>query len=390
MFDVAVIGAGPVGSRVARNMAELGFSTVVFDRKKRLNEPVCCTGIVSREFVEKYGIDDKVIYRDANSASIYSPSGTLLHVQRDAPQASILDRAGLNDYLGKLAMDKGAEYVLDSRVTGIEKTDDSVKLNTETREGKKLIVEARVIVIAGGFGSKLTEMAGLGKAGDFAMGVQAEVEARNLEEVQVFLGNRLAPGFFGWLVPTTQGRALAGLITRNNTSRYMKKFLSVLADNGSISGRKPNVSFAGVALKDIRKTSTDRILVAGSAAGQVKPLTGGGVYFGMLCADIATETLKRALEADNLTAKCLANYDKEWKKVIGRETKLGHWSRKFYELLNDRQIDNIIDMTMSSGIVKTLLDSDDMKFDWHGKIVLKLLRIKTLTGIVKSIGNPFR
>ncbi len=390
MFDVAVTGAGPVGSRVARSMAEFGFKTIVFDKKKHLNDPVCCTGLVSREFVDRYHIDEKLIYRNAAGASIYSPSGTLMHVERDEPQAAVLDRAALNEYLGNLAMDKGAEYVLGNRVISIEKTPACVKLITENEDGTERIFEARVAVIAEGFGSKLTEIAGLGKGGDFAMGAQAEVEAPDLEEVKVYLGSRIAPGFFGWLVPTLPGKALAGLITRDNTARYMREFLFKLTENGLISRKEPTVRFAGVALNETRKTSTDRILAVGSAAGQVKPLTGGGVYFGMLCADIAAGVIKSGFEADNLTAKALANYDREWKRALGRELKLGYWGRKFYELLNDRQIDNIIDITTSSGIDKMLLESDDMKFDWHGNIVLKLLRFRTLAGIVKTVGNPFR
>ncbi|GAI10492.1 unnamed protein product, partial [marine sediment metagenome] len=42
--------------------------------------------------------------------------------------------------------------------------------------------------------------------------------------------------------------------------------------------------------------------MVGDAAGQVKPTTGGGIYYGLLCADIAANNLHRALENDDLSA----------------------------------------------------------------------------------------
>ena len=67
--------------------------------------------------------------------------------------------------------------------------------------------------------------------------------------------------------------------------------------------------------------------MVGDAAGQVKPTTGGGIYYGLLCADIAANNLHRALDADDLSARNLANYEREWKKKLGRELKIGYYAR---------------------------------------------------------------
>ncbi len=384
MNDVAVIGGGPVGSRVAYRLAGYGYDVVVLEKKGDLGEPVCCTGIIGMECVKRFDIDDNVIFRRANSAAIYSPSGKRLNVRRQEPQAAIVGRAAFNVSLAERAQDRGVKYILDSPVGGMEVREDRVRVKTGD-----VSCEARVAVIASGFGSKLVEEAGMGRIGDFAMGAQAEVETDGVEEVDVYLGKKVAPGFFSWLVPTSPGRALVGLISRTRTGYFVRKLISSLVTQGKITTTEPEIRYAGVALKALSRTSGNRVIVVGSAAGQVKPTTGGGIYYGLLCADIAADSLHRALENDNLSAKSLADYDRQWKKVLGREQKLGYWSRKFYELLSDRQIDRIFDIIKSNGIDEALMQSDDLSFDWHGKVILKLVGHSALSRTVRSVRLPF-
>ena len=389
MYDAAVIGAGPAGSRVACGLAEKGYRVIVLEKKQDTGEPVCCTGIIGIECIERFGIDDNVVYRKVNGAKIVSPSGKEVHVQRPEPQAAIVDRGALNASLAQRALETGAEYCLNRRVTNLDVKNDRVEITMENDRTADERLEARVAVIAGGYGTKLVEQAGLRKAADFAMGVQTEVETDGKEEVEVYLGGMVAPGFFAWLVPTTPGHALAGLITRRSTSYYMDKFLTRLAGEGKISGAAHELRFASLALNRATRTSGKRVLVVGSAAGQVKPVTGGGVYYGMLCADMAAETLATALEHDDLTAVSLANYDKQWGRLLGREIRLGYWSRKFYERLSDRRIETIFDITIKNHIDTSLAEADNLRFDWHGAVVMELLKQKALSGIFRAIKAPF-
>ena len=389
MYDVAVIGAGPAGSRIACRLAEYGYHVVVIEKKKDLSEPVCCTGIVSSECIRDFSVPETILYREANSATVYSPSGKILQVKRSEPQAYIIDRAALNVYLSERAREQGAEYILDRRVFKITREPDRVVMETGHERSKHVLLESRVVVIASGFGSALTEQAGLKTVGDFAMGVQVEVETDGVEEVEVFTGKSLAPGFFAWLVPTLQGRGLAGLISRNRAGYYMENFLTMLAEQGKIIAGSYEKRFAGLALNMLSRTSSERVLVVGSAAGQVKPATGGGVYYGMICADIAADNLHRALESDNLTAGSLALYDRQWKKMLGREIKLGHWGRNFFERLNDNRIDKIFDIITYSGIDKALLENDDIRFDSHGSVILKLIGHEALSMTFRAVNLPF-
>ena len=168
--------------------------------------------------------------------------------------------------------------------------------------------------------------------------------------------------------------------------------MSSLLAQGRIASAEVELRYGGVPLKPLTRSYSQRLLVVGSAAGQVKPTTGGGIYYGLLCADIAADSLHRALESDTLSAKNLANYEKEWKRKLGGELRIGYWARKFYERLSDAQIDRIFDIIKSNGIDETLLKADDLSFDWHRQAVLRLIGQGTLSNLIEAmkIRLPFR
>jgi len=215
----------------------------------------------------------------------------------------------------------------------------------------------------------------LGRIGDSVIGVQAEVEATGIDEIEVYCGQEVAPAFFAWLVPTLPGRALVGLLSRHDPGFYLKELLSTLLAEGKIASAEVGLSYGGISLKPLPRTYSDRLVVVGTAAGQVKPTTGGGIYFGLLCADMAAGSLHRALEADTLSAIDLAGYQRQWWRKLGSELRTGYRARRFYERLSDWQIDVLFDIIRFSGIDQALCKTDDLTFDWHGRVLSRLPRL---------------
>jgi len=389
LYDVVVVGGGPVGSYAAYKLAGMGYGVAVVEQKEGLGEPVCCTGIISQECVSSFAIDDSVILRRVNSARLFPPSGrSLIWLGRGKTQACVVDRAAFNMAMVSRARGEGVEYVLNSPVRGIEVGDNRVRIEV-FRQGERLSSEARAVVIATGFGSRLVDGLGLGKVGDFVMGAQAEVETMGVDEVEVYFGQEIAPAFFAWLVPTSPQRALVGLLSRRSPGLYLRKLMSSLQAQGKIASAEAEPCYRGISLKPLPRTYGNRLVVVGDAAGQVKPTTGGGIYYGVLCADIAANNLHRALESDNLSAKSLANYERGWRRKLGQELRIGYWARKFYEHLSDRQIDRIFDRIESSNIDEALLKAGDFSFDWHGKALLRLLGHRAISKAIGVVKIPF-
>jgi len=388
LHDVAVIGGGPVGSHVAAGLAGAGYRVVVLEKKARLDEAVCCTGIVGKECVRALAIDESVIRHWVNGARVLSPSGKRLDLWRPEPQACVLDRAAFNLAMARRAQAQGAEYVLNSRVSRVAVMADRVRIEVGRRGSSSGFLEARVVVVAAGAGSRLVAGLGLGEVGGWARGVQVEVSTVGVEGVEVYLGQGLAPGFFAWLVPTSPQRAFIGLISRRHPAAYLEKLMASLGEQGKITAADAGPHYGVVPLKPMTKTFGDRLIVVGSAAGQVKPITGGGIYYGVLCADAAVLTLSRALEGDNLSARNLAGYQKEWRRKLGNEIRVSYRARRFYERLGDSQIDRIIDIVIANGIDQALLQAEDLSFDWHAEAVLRLLGHRAFTVVAKLVRLP--
>ncbi|MFC1897489.1 NAD(P)/FAD-dependent oxidoreductase [Chloroflexota bacterium] len=384
MYDVIVIGGGPVGSYVAYKLAGTGHKVVVLEQKEKLGGHVCCTGIISQECVDSFTIDDSVVLNRASSAKLFTSSGRLLRLWRQETQSCIVDRAAFDMSMAKRAQDNGAQYVLNNPVKGIEVKDDRVRVKV-AQQGKEIDFEARAVVIATGFSSRLTERLALGKISDFVMGVQAEVETIGVQEMEIYFSQEMAPGFFAWLVPTSALKALVGLAVHRNSKTYLRKFILFLKSQGKIASADVNPSYRAIPLKPLPRTYSQRLIVVGDAAGQVKPTTGGGIYFGLLSADIAAKILDRALDNNALSAKNLAAYEREWKRKLGRELKIDYYARKFYEHLSDSQIDRAFDIIKSVGIDEILRKRDDLAFDWHGEAILKLLGHGILSKAVKTM-----
>jgi geranylgeranyl reductase family protein len=374
LYDTIIIGAGPVGSYLAGKLAQLGYKVLVLEKKGTVGGDICCTGIVSKECLDLIQhSDNKLIMRQVSSATFLAPSGKPLRLWRNHEVAYIIDRPALNLALADRAQEAGACYLFDAQVTDIQVGIDNLEVSANYREHKRLF-EAETVVIATGFGSSLPGRLGLGEINYFAIGAQAEVNVTNADEVEIYLDQQLAPGGFAWLVPTRDNRALAGLLTHNQPERQLAKLLSTLKTKGKITSAEVNPSYGAIPLNLLPKTYTDRILIVGEAAGQVKPTTGGGIYYGLICAEKAADALHQALQAHDFSKSKLAYYQKEWRASIGKELQIGYWTHRLYQKLDNRHIEYLHNFISKSDTPHFIGEVDDFSFDRHSELILKTLK----------------
>jgi len=373
IHDLLVVGAGPVGCRVAAGVARAGRDVVILEQKSTPDLPVCCTALVSDECLGHFGLAPGLILRSFKAATTFPPAGEAISVNRDRVQAHVLDRPALDQWLGRAAEEQGASCLFGCRVSALSRDDKGITAGF-IRDGRKDSMRARAVVLAAGFGSSLLGELGIKRASDWTMGVQAEAGVADEIGVEVYVGRAYAPGFFAWLVPTTAGRAHVGLMANRRTKTHFEAYLARLQKDGKVSDcTQP--TFRGITLARPSRTYGDRLLVVGDLAGQVKPITGGGLYFGLLCADIAARHLVSALDKDSLSARMLKAYEREWYTLLGRELRMGRWARRAFGILGDRQLSYLFGWARRRALAERLARDGGIGFDWHSAAISRAGRL---------------
>ena len=197
--------------------------------------------------------------------------------------------------------------------------------------------------------------------------------------MHIFVGNKVAPGFFAWIIPTNNNGscARAGLCVDKNAGRPAKYYFNNLFKNKNTSnffkGAKIEKRLGGaIPLGFIKKTVTDNIMLAGDAAAQVKPTSGGGIFPGLSCAEICSDVAIDSIKLNNFSADFLKKYQKLCLNPVGKELSKGYRFRSIFKSLSDTQMDKYISKFSDLSIVKIINKFGDI--DYPSKLVKPLIR----------------
>jgi digeranylgeranylglycerophospholipid reductase len=371
-YDVLVIGGGPVGSRTASQLAGKGFQVAVLEKRTSFLPSICCTGLISRECLEHFAIDSGLIKREYQSADVFSPGGQTLSLHRPDVQAYVVDRPGLDQYFMNQAVRSGADCCLGYEVTALKVNTNGVTAEVENG-GEKKVLESSIAVLAPGFKSRLLAQVGFKAGSDWVMGIQAVVGTQGVTGIEIYTGRRFAPGFFAWLVPVGANMALAGLMARRETRKHFDYFLDYLKAQGKVLHSEAPL-LRGITLSQPSRTYNERVIVVGDAAGQVKPLTGGGLYYGLRCADIAADCLAYALSRNASGAASLAVYEKAWHELLKTELRKSRLARRAFGMISDNHLDCIFGYVARHHLAEKVAASNNISFDWHGRAIGQAIR----------------
>jgi flavin-dependent dehydrogenase len=196
-----------------------------------------------------------------------------------------------------------------------------------------------------------------------------------LEHIEVHLGRDAAPGGFAWVVPFKRGDFVAarvGLMCEEGAGRRFGAFVKRLAKREGLHPRCfPEPRRRMIPLGPVPRTYGNRVLAVGDAAGLIKPTTGGGIYYGLISGQIAAEVLDESLRRDTLDAGSLRSYETRWRARLGAEMRAGLAFRAIAARLDDRAIDQLIELGRGDEFAALLVEH--ARFNWHRKAALALL-----------------
>ena len=122
------------------------------------------------------------------------------------------------------------------------------------------------------------------------------------------------------------------------------------------------------------------MLAIGDAAGLVKPTTGGGIYYSLLTAGWAAETVTAAFARGDFSSKALAGYEDRWRAQLGPELSTGMWFRRLVQRLAPADLDALAELAIRDGVLPIVRRT--ARFNWHRDLILQTLRHPVVLQIV--------
>ncbi len=321
MYQVVIVGAGPVGGRLATELASRGISTLMLEEHAEIGRPFQCAGLVNPPAMNMVNLHDTIL-QSVDGALMHSPSGIMLPVGKDGRvRTHVVCRKRFDQGVVAQAMDAGAHLWLKSKPVDASVTADGVIVKVE-REGEIIDLTCGLLVGADGAHSWTRRHFRMGRPKEMMIGFQADVSGLTGKDnwLEMYTGKDFAPGFFAWVIPTGNNTHRVGMWARpqdldgRSVEECYESLISHDLWKKRFAGMNEIARYCGpVPCGTIRKPFKDRVMVIGDAAGMAKPTTGGGIGPGFRQIEAIIDKLSVAIIKDKLSSSDLEKICKPFK-----------------------------------------------------------------------------
>ena len=349
---ILIVGAGPVGCYTAQLLKRGGVNPLLIEEHPELGSPVHCAGLVGKDVFGNTMIplSKKSIINVVNGGVIHLDDEAIILKRKKV--AYVIDRKIFDKELGK-----GLDIRFQTRFLGLEKINSEFIIETDKGE-----IKADLVIGADGAQSAVRSAMGIKSSMKSLRGVQFRMKTKLKEKDLVHV--YLRKPYFYWLIPETKNLVRIGVISKNPYHDLLD-FLKENPIKGEILEK-----FAGTVSFGFCQILKERIALVGDAGCQIKPLTYGGVYYGMR----ASEILVKCIKEDKLE-----KYPDIWRGKFGKEIRIGLKIRKVYVNLTDDNLKKIFSLIKrKSKLIEKVAD-----FENHSLLAFKLIRDSVFT---KEIG----
>lgn len=312
MYDLVVCGAGAVGSYLASLFAKK-HRVALIEENSLIGKPLACSGLYSKRLLEFIDPPKELIENEITGANIHAGGRTFVF-SRGRTEAYVIRRDGLDAFLVGEAEKNGSDVLTSHRLTGYAVNGNiSIELHSE---GKTKEIEAKTLAGCDGPRSIVRKTAGLKDPKETLQGIFCYADEEDDSSfVDLWFG--LVPGFFAWRIP--RGHTVEyGIAAKDNARALFQKFI-----------REREVKIKGmygglIPIGPPKRIVSQGVFLCGDSAAMTKPFTGGGIIYGFTSANVAFDTIEPGDQ------RSLEQYQKEWKRKLRKEIKMGLLMKSAY------------------------------------------------------------
>lgn len=344
-YDVVVVGAGPAGATVAYDLARGAdglpprrvalLDKASFPRDKVCGDAWCAPAL---EILEEMGVlgalEREGLVRPTRSGGFVSPNGQSFVSTGEAPLARetrvySIRRSICDERIARSAAVAGAELHEGASVAETVLGGDGL-WSVRCNDGRTF--RAPVLVAADGATSRIARKLGIVEGAAQATASRRYVAAgthRFRADGVLLYPTYVLPGYVAlfrhhddvldvgsYLIP---GGAADPAALRRLYAERIEHDPFVRAALGPRAEFLEPLRIGPLRLGGVTRSTGERLIVVGDAAGQTDPLTGEGIHTAMIAARIAAKTVHEAFARRDLSAPSLGAYHAGWMKAFGRD-----------------------------------------------------------------------
>jgi len=311
-FDVAIIGAGPMGSFTAERLARAGLQVALFEKDAQPGDSTVCAGGMHVDLIDFIDLPEALIEKTLPTFRV-DVSGRITEWHFKERTYITVHRRDLDAFLARRATEAGVTLFTRARVVGVEPALETLSYEYGPEPPRQ--AHARLFIFADGPNSLarriLVDAPQPAHPREF-LGVEYDLAAPDnaLDALEILPDPEKLPFGYVWVFPKRDhvnvGLARLNTIEGDPLWKLLDDFVARRPD---LSGRTVLQRRGGVIPATLGPVlQRDNCLVVGDAAGMINPLTGGGYVCGFVSATLAAKTCIEAFRGGQFDVKALRHY----------------------------------------------------------------------------------
>jgi len=355
-YDAVIVGAGPAGLLAARKIAVKGFSALILDKDRDLGTRTCAEAVSISAFeTAEIPKTASVISNNVNGAMVFPPDETKgIKISGGSYEVYILNKPLFLYALASKAAAAGAELEMRSEVKEILMEGGKPQEVVYEQKGGTKRARFKVLIGSDGVGSLVARACGFNMEGyEIIPTMQYVMVNCNIPEqglIRTYMGNEVAPLGYAWVFNKNESVANVGIGVRGKPAKvYLDKFVSNHPD--FFKGAKVvKEGGGGVPVGgQVSEVVKGNVVICGDSAGQVIPITGGGIRTSMAAGSIAGAAVAEALEAKDMTF--LQSYPERYGEYWGPRIQKSLRVLRALDKLNDEELNLLSTLITGEDIV---------------------------------------
>jgi flavin-dependent dehydrogenase len=264
-----------------------------------------------------------------NKINFFSPDETVLTKNSDNPRGYSVNLKEIEQHLFDSIKDK-TQIRFENYVVDFDLENQKLKLLNGIELGFSILIFA-----TGVLGVKFRGKLGVSNPKNVFC---YAIETKGKEDITTIIDNKLAPGFYGWIIPLKDDIVELGFGAEELNIRdheEINRRLFSLAKIRKYKGKKISKINGGfIPIDMIDKKSGKNWVIIGDAAGG-EPMLGGSIH---KCLDEAEITHKLILEYLGNQTYSLSKYEYEWFQKLGQDYESQKKIRKSLDKANNEKL----------------------------------------------------